>query len=327
MRSFPVVLALVVAVAASTMAPSPSANATGGSCLTGATGWHSIGTEGATREAVGLTNVLAGHPNVLSAVTESWKQTGLLFLSNAQGLFRSDNCGSTWSFITSERVGLGSPEPGFFGAKILAFSPHDDLYVTPGVAWFARSRDYGATWAVVRERPNVDYNAIAFAPDGTIVAREFTRLGGRSSDRLSLSTDGGETFQYIWNPREIPPGIFLLTGDRSALTIYASAGGGRIVVTSDLGQTSTDWAVFPSPFTAMALSIDRSRFWVATRGRSLWRSRDMGVTWDVAAKLPGEVRTNMLVPSKHDPRALFLITDDEQGKTSGELWFYREPAE
>ncbi|MFN8526428.1 MAG: hypothetical protein U0821_25285 [Chloroflexota bacterium] len=109
--------------------------------------------------------------------------------------------------------------------------------------------------------------------------------------------------------------------------IYASAGGGRIVVTSDLGQTSTDWAVFPSPFTAMALSIDRSRFWVATRDRSLRRSRDMGITWDVAAKLPGEVRTNMLVPSKHDPRALFLITDDEQGKTSGELWFYREPPE
>jgi len=126
----------------------------------------------------------------------------------------------------------------------------------------------------------IDPTALAFAPDGSIVATCYSRFAKPGDDFVTVSTDTGKTFTRTGN---IPEGNFTLLAAASAdVAIGENAGG--VLRTGDGGRT---WHLVPT--------LDRARLgpdnqprphfvtakdgWLIDAYRKLWLTHDAGATW------------------------------------------------
>lgn len=138
-----------------------------------------------------LINAVALHPT----------DNRLLFVATDDGLFRSDNGGTSF-----ERIGGGLPTSPIYGLALNSKDPKV-LYVALGKEGLWRSDDGGSSFGLRgRGLPNRDWRRLAISPaDPDHLYADATRAGGPFPYR---SHDGGAT----WHPVEQREEGFLGTG-------------------------------------------------------------------------------------------------------------------
>ena len=90
---------------------------------------------------------------------------------------------------------------------------------------------------------------------------------------------------------------------------------------SEQGVVRERYAELPDQPRQLALSSDGSRFWVVTRGGSLYRSRHGGAAWEELMDRPEGTSWRVVALNPLAPSLLFPLTDD------GRLWAYRAAAD
>jgi photosystem II stability/assembly factor-like uncharacterized protein len=184
------------------------------------------------------------------------------------------------------------------------------------------SKDGGQSWRRIVDdrvgRGTTRAQAIVAAPSAEGVFYASTRyeyLYGFSG--IIRTQDGGDSWR---GPGGSPDRRPLTVDATDPDTIYVgSLQQGRLLRSRDAGTTYEDLAAFLSPVSALAMSVDGSRLWVAVATGELYRSADRGTSWDRVIDTPYQGRLISLCASPQDPRLFFAVS------SQGELWAYREP--
>ena len=251
----------------------------------------------------------AAFPDTLAV---DWKHDGWLLTSGQIDLYASATCGAAWVPVRFV------PTDGSRAARqvaALAIDPIGRIYVGSGsnIQGLDRvSEDGGQTW---RTSPILT-NHLAASPSSPGTVYGFANVRANTGfTKFGRTTDGGLTWQ-VWDARRIdaPPGVApyvweskLVVDPRDSETIYCPMFG-TILRSVDGGRTFSSFMEIGNSVSALALSIDGARWWVAARDDSLYTSTDSGASW-LPVSLPEPLNIEQLVASPHDPRVVFAITD------------------
>jgi photosystem II stability/assembly factor-like uncharacterized protein len=241
--------------------------------------WEQITPAAVTLECFNPPPGFCGNAGTVALVADP-KTSGRLYLGTSQqGLFRSDNCGSTW---TKVNTGVNGVNVGAATTYYLEIDPSDPevLYAPAQNDQIFKSVNGGTDWTQVwppdatvatnLDTPIVDRLTLdATDSKHLIVTMKYLCKGGYAPNCLGESTDGGLT----WSLRKLDP----------AMT----------------GEGGSAWMLSAS-------------VWVWSNGASgFWRSTDTGATWlQLAASGVGEARSRLY---RSTSGAFFL------GGTSGVL--------
>lgn len=241
-----------------------------------------------------------------------WKYDGSLLTSGQIHLYTSANCGATWTPIRYV------PTDGARAARqvvALAIDPSGRIYVGSGSNLQGLDRvseDGGQTW---RTSP-VLTNHLAASPSSPSMVYGFANVRANTGfTKLGRTTDGGMTWE-VWDAVRIdtPPGGAPYVWDservvdpRDSGTVYSPMFG-TILRSVDGGRSFSSFMEIRNGVSALALSIDGGRWWIAAPNDSLYTSTDEGASW-LPISLPEPLNIEQLVASLHDPRVVFVITD------------------
>lgn len=148
-------------------------------------------------------------------------------------LHTSHDGGDTWTTFTT-------PVPDFISVQDLTFGPTPDDITIASIGDTWTTHDGGETWMHVADGTR----AMTRAPDGSIWRA--------SLDELTLSTDGGDTFDPVSTPDDARPEL-LATRPDGDLWVAADPG---LLLTEDRGQTWTEVGFPNATFAATSLSPD-----------------------------------------------------------------------
>lgn len=151
------------------------------------------------------------------------------------------------------------------------------------------------------------------------------------TDGFGYTDDWGQTWSMRWRIRDsevvVPDAFAADPLDRDVVYAvmsfaynYNNPPPYSLVRSADAGVTFEPWSSIGEAPVAMAVSTDGSRIWLASAGRHLWQSHDVGAAWQAIAEMPFDEPRQIAV-SPRDPRILYAISGD------GYLWVYREPDE
>lgn len=266
-------------------------------------------------------------------LAQPWDDSGVIYGGAPFGLYRSDDCGLSWSrlpyprddagftFLETNPPDVTIPNPVWSFAPA-AVSPSGRLMFYRTASYYWASDDDGQTWRIAGF-PAVSGH-LAFGPRGTAWMSGFRRLRDQSDSQpvMAMSTDEGKTWAVAtaleYPPQVNIPEVFVVDPlDEAQLII--GRGDGRVTQSQDWGRTEIEIARFSGPISAVTVSPDRQRMWVAAGDGSLAESKDAGGSWSVVAGSPGVVQRNglhFLRGSRGE--AVFALT------VRGELWFYRD---
>jgi hypothetical protein len=250
-------------------------------------------------------------------VAAAWGAPGVLYAGGERdGLHRSADCGATWEHIP---VPAAPGVPGRThrtseGVPAVAADATGRVYVGGGYDPIMLTDDGGRTWQhavsaagrlFARSRGIVTSPAapgVAYAslhPDDT-----------KGPQGLSRSLDGGLT----WEVRRAQ--LWPLAADALAVDVLYSAWGGMLRRSLDGGRTFSVYAPFEQEVAALVMSVDGTRFWLASTDGGFYRSADRGLTWERVEEPPAPARIVRLAADPHEVRRVFAVTH------GGELWMY-----
>lgn len=233
---------------------------------------------------------------------------------------RSTDGGKTWEAMGGDALTLAvSNATTAYGAKCSGLN---------------KTVDSGATWA---DLPGVttfasDPISLAASPDGQTVYAAYVSEGG--TGQIMMSTDGGATWTEV-TPRNVPAAEgFVAPGHLTFVpALEGSPQFGGLYLTNDQGVwflplEGGDWKLMPKPqvpgdpenapsyFTTLFVDTAYSEDYnkpgpviYTARARSnesgptpqgVWRSVDMGVTWESVGTGLGERLVNSVVLAPHD---------------------------
>jgi photosystem II stability/assembly factor-like uncharacterized protein len=180
------------------------------------------------------------------------------------------------------------------------------------------SGDGGVTWDIAYGQHSY---ALASSPAAGIAYAVLHHAAFFTTQGVARSDDGGLT----WLQQNSFLAHVVATDAMDADTIYLGYGRcervgpcGDLYRSEDAGRTVEWLAHFEARITSLGMSVDGSRFWLATQDGWLHQSRDRGLTWEAATQIPegGWIRSLSVIPQ--DPNLVFAVTSDAT------LWVYRE---
>lgn len=254
------------------------------------------------------------------------------------GLYLTSNCGSSWEQIFGHPVS----ERAATYARAVSIDSSGRTFVAgyTEATLFVRS-SANDTWRAV----TVDGSRLYGVATGGLVssgARLYVKTASSgtvlNANGLGYSDDGGAN--WIMKKDFIVPSPFVVDSTDPTV-VYAV---GSMMTTShppqptpgipverlvqlppyslirsvDSGASFLSWSEVQELPGAVAVSVDRSRFWFASYAQHLWQSRDAGASWQIVAEMPF-TDPQQLAVSPHDPRILYAVSGD------GHIWVYREP--
>jgi hypothetical protein len=248
------------------------------------------------------------------SIGQSWTSPEKWYGGGIHGLYRTDDCGLSWSKLPHFGT-IISPHQSFHYDAV-AVSPTGRLFANRADWRLSWTDDDGQIWISTSTTMDASPWPLYFLHSGKGwgVFYQPTR-GGGGAQTLAYSTDDGLTWNH--GARGAMPRI-MGVDTRDGDAVLGQRGTGVIVRTTDLYFTAATWATFPSSVRAVVGNDDGTRFWVATADGVLYRSRDGGQSWENAGQTPRTIRENGLTVSHHDPAAFFAIND------LGELWYFRD---
>lgn len=251
----------------------------------------------------------AAFPRALAA---DWNSEGRLFTNGQVDLFVSSTCGASWA-----RVPYNVPD-GFRGARqvvALVVDTAGTIYVGSGSNLMGLDRvseDGGQTW---RTSPILT-RYLAASPSMPGVVYGFANIRANTGfTSLGRTLDGGRSWSY-WDARWIdaPVGEMpyvwassIVVDPRNADTVY-SPHRGAVLRSTDGGRAFSSFFRMGITVSALALSIDGQRWWIAAPNDTLYTSTDDGASWRPIS-LPEPLNIERLVASPHDPDVVFAVTD------------------
>lgn len=276
------------------------------------------------------------------AVAESSVPRGRLFVGGVNGLYRSDDCSATWHKYQSESKPTDTYRSFFAitinlnGRVIAAGSPtlFGPLY---------RSDDGGETWSPMdvagQQIVPASQGGLLYSPSGRLYVQTMSSATVLNGEAFAYSDDDGQSWTQTTRSK-VHPSFAVDPNDPA--TIYAvnwpihrpppptSSSSNvptepmahvsqyRLLRSMDSGASYQDWAPVEELPGAIAVSIDASRYWLASFEDHLWQSRDKGQTWQMLDMMPFRDPKQLAV-SPSDPRVVYAVSGD------GNLWVYREP--
>lgn len=301
------------------------------------TGCHSV--IGWTRLSSPLSNVTVNDTLFigLRSIAAGWSSIEELYAATLAGPYYSDDCGITWAKIPFT-VDRRTPRGVSGSIYDVAVDRASTVWVAPELPEpILRTFNRGEWWqgsvVVDDESGGVLGSAgarrvvLSSARPGLLYAALVSQ--GRGGEGLGRSLDGGQTWTVIQPSVNSP---FALDPTDATIVYRASSTDGRhLEVSTDGGltfagqlhfiddRTSDNGLALDDRITALAVSMDRSRIWVATVRGSLMVSNDRGQTWvDLVSPVPTTPFIRFSA-SPIDARLLFAVS------TAGELWAYRDP--
>ncbi len=191
-------------------------------------------------------------------------------------LWRSDDAGTTWHDL---QRGLGRP------SRALAIDPEDPrviwAWTIDGGLW--RSGDAGASWSRRFATPpnqGVDVFQLLVDPHRSEILYRVERTGFSSDTRVSVSRDGGRSFQAGASLHPLySGGEIVVHGGRSELLWFDDQG---LTVSNDQGRSWKMRSTYPGGFTAgrLAPSAPDTLYGLTVNALDcLVRSDDAGAHW------------------------------------------------
>lgn len=230
-----------------------------------------------------------------------------------QGVYRSADGGRTWANITN-----GLPEHETMHR--IAVGPKGQLVVGAYKAGVYVSADGGRTWKKggaglpTFSRKPLNLEALAFAPDGTLVGG-LEHFGTREDVALNRSADGGLSWTQVGqevtrvarsksdNEQMVSVEITALASDARGhlfagaegfYGLFRSADGGR--TWKHVGPVPTHHYTGTNPRVLGIAFAPGGRVYIATRTDGIWRSADNGDTWQKLSYVEDDVRAIAAAP-------------------------------
>jgi hypothetical protein len=276
------------------------------------------------------------------AVAESRVPRRRLYVGGVNGLYRSDDCATTWYQYQSGLI----PTNGYRTFFAITIDLTGRVFATTSPTLFGplyRSDDGGETWtsmdvAGLRIVPATQ-GGLLYSPSGRLYVQTMSSASVRNGEAFAYSDDDGQSWTQTTRS-QIHPSFAVDPNDPA--TIYAvnwptrtpsppsrpspdsptesarPTPQYRLLRSTDTGASYQDWAPVEELPGAMAVSIDASRYWLASFEEHLWQSRDKGQTWQMLDMMPFTDPKQIAV-SPNDPRVLYAVSGD------GNIWVYREP--
>ncbi|MBI4132191.1 MAG: hypothetical protein HY474_01020 [Candidatus Sungbacteria bacterium] len=222
-------------------------------------------------------------PFVLRARPLGRPSTGAAPGRITQGIFRSDDGGSTWEPKAWIESAVGNISEFSVNRLVPDPSNPETLYLlTDGNGlWVSRSR--GDLWAPVHDRAAVlepTANVLAMAVNPSDRREWYVAVFQQNRGRVLRTSDGGETFREIYFTPGERYGVFDLYYDRLRGSLVIATGQGGLLETSDRGLT---WRVvrwFADGLVRLLADPSNPANWyVMTPRGSIFRTFDRGGTW------------------------------------------------
>jgi photosystem II stability/assembly factor-like uncharacterized protein len=249
-------------------------------CPTSATGaWERI-----TPPAV---PVDAGSDSWLGQIAINPMDTTIVYVGTSKhGLFKSTDCGATWTKINTGTGGSALDQGGQWTMTIDPVNP-EILYTNSGYGpnGVFKSTDGGVTWAQIMTQDALDafvdngfVHEVALDPTDhlhLLVDPHFTCQGSHGAGCIAESRDGGNTWRIIDNaPAGDEQGTLLVVGN----TILQPNGGSGLYRSDDDGASFTQTY---SGFVQAAIPVLAPGGGVTffASGQTVLSSADNGQTW------------------------------------------------
>ncbi len=222
-----------------------------------------------------------------------------LFLSSVDSpgeVYRSEDGGKTWQTIATN---IG------FGSRMTIDPDRDTIYCPDRWESLYRSRDNGQTWEEFGSG-YLTYGPWQLVPDPQDTNKLW--LIGECSTRLSLSQDGGETFEMVESfPQDVRQAILLIHGEGQRMYVVAWNGSFR---SDDGGGT---WRSLEGPggiYRAAALNPSNPVVvYAGSTHEGVLKTTDGGYSWRQVNNGLTNPSINELAVDPANPQTIYAATD------------------
>jgi photosystem II stability/assembly factor-like uncharacterized protein len=256
----------------------------------------------------------------LSPMTSPWVPDSVVFTNPTDGwmdgsylvqppttatddLLHTTDGGTTWQSVT-----LATPDPTI---GQIAFADPQDGWIadSSGVVW--RTTDGGQTWASVGLPDSSGLATLACDGQTVLATSRFANGPG-----FCRSTDGGQTWSEVPSPVS---GSLAAVAFASASDVWATAGAGELLHSSDAGATWSYLTTEPTYLSSIAFADD-SHGWAVGVNGSMVSTQDGGASWTIDAAQAADPFWGISFPSANDGWAAATDGVVEHTTDAGATW-------